>query len=222
MRNVLVIGDPHEPFTKKGYLDFCCKIRDKYKCSIVHCTGDLIDNHAASFHTSDPDGFGAGPELELARKHMKVWARRFPKLYITIGNHDRIPQRKAFEGGVPAAWIKGYNDVLGTPSTWKWELKFERDGVLYKHGTGNSGKNAALNLAMSERKSVVIGHIHSFGGVQYSASTNDIIFGLNAGCGIDPTSYAAAYGRDFRYRPTIGCGVVLENGRRATFIPMPL
>ena len=73
---------------------------------------------------------------------------------------------------------------------------------------------------MSNRQSTVIGHVHSWGGVQYTSGPKDTIFGMNVGCGIDETSYAMAYSKPFRYRPTLGCGVVLGDGSHAMFIPM--
>ena len=38
--NVLVIGDPHEPFTKEGYLEFCRKVQEEYDCGTVIHIGD--------------------------------------------------------------------------------------------------------------------------------------------------------------------------------------
>ena len=45
---------------------------------------------------------------------------------------------------------------------------------------------------------------------------------MNVGCGLDTTSYAASYGKHFPKKPTIGCGVVLDEGRIGIFIPMDL
>jgi hypothetical protein len=41
-------------------------------------------------------------------------------------------------------------------------------------------------------------------------------------CGIDRKAYAFNYGRDFKDKPVLGCGVVLENGRIPMFVPMPM
>jgi hypothetical protein len=79
----------------------------------------------------------------------------------------------------------------------------------------------ALNRAKDNRQSTVIGHIHSFGGVMYSASEIDMIFGLNVGCGIDVNAYAVAYAKQFAKRPTLGCGIVID-GKIGLFIPMDL
>ena len=57
----------------------------------------------------------AGHELTLAVKRIKKWYKSFPIADVCIGNHDRMASRKAMTGGVPSAWIRSYNDVLGTP-----------------------------------------------------------------------------------------------------------
>ena len=59
VNNILVVGDLHEPFTRKGYLEFCKSIYYKYNCNEVVFIGDIIDNHYSSFHDTDPDGRSA-------------------------------------------------------------------------------------------------------------------------------------------------------------------
>ena len=70
IRNILVIGDLHAPFTKFGYLEFCKSIYYKYKCTDVIFIGDLLDNHVASFHETDPDGMGGREELYKAKEQI--------------------------------------------------------------------------------------------------------------------------------------------------------
>jgi len=96
-RRILVIGDIHAPFTLKGYLDFCKDMYARHNCNQVIFIGDIIDNHYASFHATDPDGMGGGDELSLAINHVKKWKKAFPVADVCIGNHDRIIMRKAFD-----------------------------------------------------------------------------------------------------------------------------
>lgn len=220
--NTLVIGDLHEPFTFLGYFDFCKSIREKYKCEKIVLIGDVVDNHAISYHEKDPDGFGGGREGNEAEKRLQKWYKEFPEVYICIGNHDELIRRKAMTHEIPKRFIKDYGEIWNSPSKWIWKYKFEIDDVLYKHGTGKTGKYSHIQWAADERQSVVTGHSHSSGGVGYLASKRDLIFGMNVGCGIDMKTYAMQYGRDFSRRPTLGCGVVLENGHLACFIPMNL
>ena len=65
-RNVLVIGDLHEPFCLDGYLDFCIEQYYTYNCTEVVFIGDVIDNHYSSYHEASADGMGGLDELELA------------------------------------------------------------------------------------------------------------------------------------------------------------
>ncbi len=58
-RNVLIIGDTHEPFCHPLYRNFCLEVANKFQCSEVVHIGDEVDNHAISYHESKPDGHGA-------------------------------------------------------------------------------------------------------------------------------------------------------------------
>lgn len=223
MARVLVIGDTHEPFTHPGYLDFCRRVHKEFNCSDVVHVGDEVDNHSISYHEHDPDGKSPGDELSEAKKSMQKWYKAFPKVRVCIGNHSALPFRKLFTVGLSAKFLKNYEEIYDVPKTsnWKWEFSWEIDNVLYKHGTGVSGAFAHRTLAARQRQSTVMGHIHSHGGVAYLASEKDLIFGLNAGCGIDIKSYAMRYGKDFPERPILGCGVVFSK-TLAFFVPMDL
>ena len=97
--NILVIGDLHAPFIRKGYLEHCIKAYRDFACNKVIFIGDLIDNHYSSYHDADPDGYGAGEELDRAIDQVQKWYKAFPKAKVMIGNHDAIIARKAFSSG---------------------------------------------------------------------------------------------------------------------------
>lgn len=219
MSRVLVIGDTHAPFTHRFYREFCERIRGQYKCDKVVHVGDEVDNHAISYHESDPDGFSAGREGELAQASLERWYSSFPEVSVCIGNHGNLHFRKAKTAGLPGRFIRGHAEAWAAPSGWSWAEDHEIDGVRYLHGVGYSGANAHRKIALESRQSSVIGHIHCHGGVSYLASEYDLIFGMNAGCGIDVDAYAMAYAKPFRVRPTLGCGVVID-GCEAYFVPM--
>jgi len=218
--NVLVIGDTHIPFQHPDYLDFCLYAKDEYDCKTVVHIGDEVDNHAISFHDADPDGLSAGAEAEAAQEELSAWYKAFPIVTCIVGNHGALPFRKAYAKGIPKKFMRTYEEIWKAPVGWKWTHSVIIDNVLYEHGTGSSGRNAAINRAIDNRMSVVIGHAHSCGGVQYTANVEDMIFGMNVGCGIDNESYAMAYGKPFTKKPTLGCGIVKEGGRHAIFVPM--
>ena len=201
-RRILVIGDIHAPFTLCGYLEFCKETYAKYNCNQVVFIGDIIDNHYASFHTSDPDGMGGGDELDIAVEVVKEWANAFPVADVTIGNHDRIIMRKAFDSQIPSRWIKSYNEVLGVD--WNWTERIVYDSVQYVHGEGGTARTKSKNDMMS----TVQGHIHTQAYCEWAVGRNFKVFGMQVGCGVDGDSYAAAYAKNFK-KQAIGCGVVL-------------
>ena len=201
-RRILVIGDIHAPFTLDGYLEFCEDMYARYNCNQVIFIGDIIDNHYASFHATDPDGMGGGDELDVAIEHVKMWSESFPVADVCIGNHDRIIMRKAFDSQIPSRWIKSYNEVLGT--NWNWVEHVVYDDVQYIHGEGGTAKTKSKNDMMS----TVQGHIHTQAYVEWSVGKMFKIFGMQVGCGIDSKSYAAAYAKNFK-KQAIGCGVVI-------------
>lgn len=217
---VLVISDLHEPFTHEGYLDFCLRKQGEYGCGSVVFLGDVVDNHALSFHDHDPSGRSAGDELELARFSLAKWHRKFPNAKVCIGNHDARAHIRAFKYGIPRSILRSLREIYDTPS-WDYQFRHEIGGVLYLHGTRYSGMTAHRRIAMENRQSTVIGHIHAHAGVCYLASHLDLIFGMNAGCGIDENAYAMDYGKDFQIKPVVGCGVVVSR-KEAYFIPMDL
>jgi len=202
-RRILVIGDLHAPFVLDGYLEFCQKVYAKFNCNQVIYIGDILDNHAFSYHEPDPNGYSAGNELELAIKIVKKWYKAFPVADVCIGNHDRMAARKAMSGGIPSAWIKSYNAVLGTPN-WNWVESIVYDNVLFEHGEGGQAATKAKNNMMSS----VCGHTHTSAYVQWFVGKNFRVFAMQSGCGVDSKSYAAAYARNFK-KQAIGCGVVL-------------
>lgn len=217
---ILAIGDPHAPFTYPTYRRFILDTAQKYRIDHFHCIGDWADNHAISYHESDPDGLSAGYEYKLTKREIGHWHRAIPEMTVSIGNHDALVSRKAITHGLPKEFFKSFNEIWGTPE-WDWQFEHEFDGVLYAHGTGLSGKNAAINFAIKRRKSAVVGHIHSNGSCTYQANNDSRIFGLSTGCGFDSSTYAAAYGKFFVERPVLGCGVVID-GDEAFFVPMKI
>jgi metallophosphoesterase superfamily enzyme len=203
-KNVLVIGDLHTPFCLEGYLSHCKEMYVRYRCNEVVFIGDIIDNHASSYHETDPDGHSAGQELKLAIQQVSEWYTAFPKASVIIGNHDRLIMRKAYSSGLSRMWIKDYADVLGTPG-WKFVESVEIDNVLYIHGEGGTARSRARR----DLQSIVQGHLHSQAYIEWIVGSKFKIFGMQVGCGVNHKSYAMAYGKEGP-KPAIACGVVLQ------------
>jgi predicted phosphodiesterase len=224
MKTVLVIGDTHIPFEEPGYLAFCKRIEKAFKCTEVVHIGDLVDNHSISYHEHNPNGWSAEDEIEESVKRCKKWYKAFPKVKICRGNHDMLVDRKGRTAGLPERAFKQFRDIWELPKGWIDDWEFFIDGVKYQHGTGFSGKYGHVSAATSNLCSTVIGHLHSTAGVEYMANNERLIFAMSVGCGIDRKAYAFAYGKDFRRKPILGCGVVsyAKRGVNAQFIPMLL
>jgi len=219
--NVLVIGDPHEPFTREGYMLYCREVQEKYQCGTVVNIGDVVDNHYSSYHESDPDGMGAGDELDKAIVKIAEWHYLFPNSKVCIGNHDDIIRRQLYSNGVSPRWLNPMNEVLGTP-TWEWAMEHELYGVKYIHGTGTTGANAAYTRAMKAGQSVVMGHVHTEASVKWHVTKSHKVFGMMTGCGVDDRQYAMAYAKNFPAKYIVSCGVVLEEGTIPIVLPMSL
>jgi metallophosphoesterase superfamily enzyme len=212
--NTLVIGDLHEPFTLDGYLEFCYKTSRTYSCTRIVFAGDVVDNHYTSYHEADPDGHSAGEELDKAVNRIQAWYQAFPDATVILGNHDLLPNRKAFSGGISSRWVKSVGEVLKTPN-WRYKEELEADGILYVHGTGQKARNRMKVNMMS----VVQGHYHSESYIDNSVGINHQIFCMQVGCGIDRKKYAFAYGKNFA-KPHINCGVIVEGTPILKYMPL--
>ena len=215
-----VFSDIHAPFDHPNFPYFLQDTFKKHGVGQIVCCGDIVDNHATSRHGAEPCALGAYSELDLAIQRLKLYGIVFPDVEYIIGNHDMRPERQAASVGIGSRFLKDMHDVLELPDGWVCRgEEYILDDVLYIHGINCSGKNGALNKALAERMSVVIGHSHAFGGCQYSANSRDSVFGMNVGCGISEEAYAFAYGKHSKYKCTLGCGIVF-NSENAIFVPM--
>jgi len=223
-RLILAISDTQIPFEHKDALDFACHIRKIFapdpknvEITYVH-VGDEVDQHTLGKYCADPNGRSGGDELKEAIHHLKDWYREFPSMHVCESNHTYRIYKKAFGAGIPQEFIRSIQEVYEAPDKWNWAEQWIIDNILFEHGEYVSGKTAALQAAMENRISTVIGHQHTWGGVVYSNSIVNQIFGLNTGCLIDVDLYAFKYGRKFRKKPTLGMGVIF-NGV-PMFVPM--
>ena len=89
--------------------------------------------------------------------------------------------------------------------------------MLYIHGEGGT----ARTKMKKELHSVVQGHLHTQGYIEWVVGSRFKIFGMQVGCGINKYSYAMAYGKNFP-KPFISCAVVLNGGKLPILEPMEL
>tara|TARA_R110000824_G_scaffold323252_2_gene510186 strand:- start:1031 stop:1756 length:726 start_codon:yes stop_codon:yes gene_type:complete len=208
VRNILVIGDLHEPFCLDSYLDFCKEQYEVHECNQVIFIGDVIDNHYSSYHETNPDGLSGGNELELAIKRIARWYKAFGDVgtKVIIGNHDRLIMRKAQTSAIPSKWIKSYKEVLEVPN-WEFVERYVQDEVQYIHGEGGT----ARTKCRADMMNTVQGHLHTQCYTEHYVGQNYRIWGTQTGSGINFSEYSFAYAKAGR-KPAIGCVVVKDNG----------
>jgi predicted phosphodiesterase len=197
-------------------------VQKRVKCGTVVHIGDLVDNHAINYFEHEPDGHSPNDEMALADKHLSPWYKAFPSLYLCLGNHDRMADRKRRTVGLPTRVFRPFREIWGLPDGWVEGYRHKIHNVIYQHGTGFSGEYAHVKAASLNRLSTVIGHIHSTAGVRYLVSEKDRIFGMNVGCGINRHEYAFNYGRDFPRKPVLACGVITDKGKFCQIFPMDI
>lgn len=217
---VMVVPDIQAPFQHAETMAFLRWVKAKYKPDTFVNLGDEMDYHALGDWDHDPDGFSPGHEHEAGLAFMRQLYKEFPKMMVCTSNHTARPLRRAFKAGIPKAFLRDYKDFMQAPKGWNWKDQWEIDGVVYEHGEGFSGRDGAVKCALKNGKPTVIGHIHSFAGIQYWANSTQLLFGFNVGCLIDKDKYAFRYGKHNLNKPILGVGIVKKGV--PTFIPMLL
>lgn len=190
------------------------------------CVGDELDQYFGSQYLKDPSiNFSAAEEIEISKKKLKAWYRAFPKMMLCTSNHGLRWVKKAINAEIPSQLLRPYKEIIEAPYGWGWKDEW-RFKCKYPwrsiHGMGYSGQNGARNAAIDAGISTVIGHLHSYAGISMinTYGSNRLIWAMNSGCLIDTESFAFAYSKYSRNKPTLGCGVVIDDGKTPIFIPM--
>lgn len=217
MQTTLIIPDLHCPWQHPGAVDFLADVARECKPGNVLCVGDEIDAYRWSSYDHSPESPGPTEELRLARAALAPLYKLFPRVSVCRSNHVYRPYKRAREAGLSQEFLREVGDVLAAPRGWKWAEWWNVGRAIAFHGDGFSGKNAALSAAQNFRRSVVMGHVHAFAGVQFSCGPVDQVWGLNVGCLIDQHALAFEYARHNSARPVLGCGIV--DGETPLFIP---
>lgn len=209
---ILFISDLHFPYHHPDTFEFLQYLKDKYNPTRVISSGDEVDAHALSFHSSDPDLYSAGDELKQCRKNIKELEKMFPAMQIIESNHGSLVWRKAKEHGIPRHYIKPYNEVLGVGNGWSWHndltIVLPNGLKCYVH---HGKTNDVIKLSQQMGMCAVQGHYHEKFKVDYWANPNGLYWGMQIGCLVDDSSYAFAYNNVNIKRPIIGTGLVIDS-----------
>jgi hypothetical protein len=224
--NSLVISDLQIPFEHPNALKFCKELKRFFRISDdnVYNAGDETDQYFGSMYKKSPDArHSPNSELKDSIDRMMGWYDAFPKMKLAISNHGTRWAKKAAEAEIPSQLLRKYEDVIQAPTGWQWKSQWIiRSKYPWRliHGMGYSGQNGHRTAAMDGGMSTAIGHLHSHAGVAIIRTSCQKIWGMNTGCLIDEEQYAFEYGRDSRFKPCLGAGVVIDQGRAALWVPM--
>ena len=222
MSRVLAFSDEHLPATIPGRVKFLKEMEKRWKCDTIVCTGDFLDLHAISSHTTEADAKGALDEMDEALIMAKEYYKAFPKVTLILGNHDLRIMRAANEAKLPKNWLRSFREIIGAPEGW--DIRTEPiiiDNVLYDHDFQCSGMNAHRSRATKEGLNVVGGHLHAFGGISFISNSHSLTWGMNIGSGVDDTAYHMRYGKKFPNKAIVGAGIIID-GFYPYFEPMNL
>ena len=219
-KRILIISDMHLPYQHKDSITFLKEIKKEFKPDTNISIGDLLDQHALSFHDSSPELYSAGMELDKAKEYVRELENVFPKLIEVDSNHSSMIYRRALKHGLPKAYLKDYGDFLETKK-WKWvdDLTLTMSNgqrCFFTHGRSADVLKVSQTMGMN----TVQGHYHTKFVISYWANPDNIFWAMNVGCLINQKSMAFSYAKNFRTRFIIGCGVILDGIPR--LLPMVL
>lgn len=218
---ILIISDTHFPFHHPDTFPFLSAIKRKYKPDRIVHIGDEADNHAMSYHDSDPDLYSPGDELRAARVYIKKLHKMFPEVDLLESNHGSLFYRKSKTHGIPATAMKTYNELWEVGPGWRWSreltLKMSNGQKCYfHHGRASDVTKVSREYGMC----AVQGHYHEKFKLEYWANTEGLYWGLQVGCLADDDSLALAYNNTNLKRPIVGTAIILNGQPR--LLPMIL
>ena len=223
-KRILVVPDLQIPCQHKQAYDFLAAVKKKFKPTMVVQIGDLVDFGSISSYDADPDYVSPSVEMELVKEDVKLLASIFPKMYITLGNHEMRLYRKLKKAGLPLSVLRSFNDILDAPEGWNFSVELRlfwnnpKKRIRFIHT--ESGANRKRGMKSGFFTNIVHGHIHTDFSIQYTSTVESLYWNMNVGCLIDDEAIVFQYNKQQSLRPIYGCGII-ESGQ-PKLIPMLL
>lgn len=194
---------------------------------MMHVGDELDQFHGGMYEKGSEYELTPKQELKAAKEILKEWYATFPKMKLAISNHGLRWIKKAAHAEIPSQLLRDYRQVIEAPEGWQWREEWiipTKHRFRMIHGMGYSGRNGARNAAIDAGMSTVIGHLHSFAGIDYinTQITDPYAFPMwafNTGCLIDPESFAYSYGKYNRQKPCLGVGIIFNEGSTPLWVP---
>lgn len=226
MSKWLILSDLQIPFEHADALKFCKYVKRHFKIpdeNILN-VGDELDEYWGGLYQQDINAeHTANQEIDEANKRLVDWYIAFPKMKLAISNHGTRYWRKALHANIPNQLLKSYQEVIKSPPGWEWKKSWLincKHPFILEHGDDWGGQYPHKTAAIHNGISYAIGHHHSVAGVEYVKTNNYDIWGMSVGCLINFEKYAFNYARSYKFKPQIGCGIVLDEGKTAIWLPM--
>jgi len=223
--NFLIISDLQIPFEAHHALDFCKYLKKwaNVPDENILNVGDEVDNLNGGMYPKDPDGHHTpNSEIKEAKEKIKQWVAAFPYMRIAISNHGLRWIKKSSMAEIPSQMMRAYQDVLQMPDTWQWSdswLIETKHRFRITHGMSFGGKTPYRQAAEMSAISVAFGHLHSSAGICRVKTEDKDIWSMNTGCLIDTVSYAFKYNKNDKFKPTLGAGVIVNDGSTPIWVP---
>jgi hypothetical protein len=220
-KNTLIISDTHFPYQHPDTFKFLKAVADVYDCRNIKHSGDMADNHTASYHEIEYGVLSAQDEFIESRKAARKLHDLFPEMTIVMGNHCKLTYRKAKTAGLAEGFIMGYNEIYDTPD-WVWTDKDFFKVSKYQSCLLSHAQSAStLNNAKTHSHCSIQGHHHGSFGIEYFADTQLLRWAMTVGCLVDPHSPAFNYAKGATVkRPILGSGVIAYGS--PILVPMQL
>lgn len=184
----------------------------KHKPNLVIQLGDIMDQKAWSRWPTDPDDPSPHEEFERAIAGMIDLGKRFPKMHVLSGNHDRRWFVKASESKLPARMMKTMQEMVPNKG-WTWHVdprkklivESPRGKILFCHGDEDGGTpiQKAIHLGIN----VCQGHTHR-ASVEHREVFGNHVWGAEVGHLMDTQSKAADYAARSAKGACAGFGVI--------------
>ncbi len=223
----LIISDTHFPYQHPDTFEWLKWIKKTYKPSpdLIYHSGDLVDNHSASYHEIEYGTMSAQEEYLAACKDIQTLSKIFKGgIKTIIGNHGGLNQRKAKTAGIPLDLLKGYNEAYKCPKNWIWADHFK---IPLKNMGGeallvHSVSTSTLNNAARSSLPTVQGHHHGTSAIEYYADTNSLRWSMTVGCLVDNKHPAFNYASQaVLKKPIISVGLIID-GMHPVIVPMAM
>lgn len=223
-RPFLCVSDTQIPFEAPRALEFVQYIKRHYSIpdeNMMH-VGDELDAYHGGRWPKDPNGqYSAVGELAESKRRLKEWYKAFPLMMLAISNHGLRWVRKASAAEIPSQMLRSYQEIIEAPPGWSWKLEWAvptKHPFRVIHGLGYSSINSQRNAALDAGISTVHGHlIHA--GISHVVTANQKLWGMCVGALIDPEAYAFEYGKEHRFKASLGVGVVAGKGSTPIWLP---